>query len=101
MTTPTVDTEFQSLIPPLSEDERRQLESNLVTEGCRDALVVWAGQGVLLDGHNRFEICERLGLHYCTTEIELSDRDAAKDWIDANQLGRRNLTADAFKLRRS
>jgi hypothetical protein len=40
----TIDPEFQSLIPPLQEEERGQLEGNLLEEGCRDALVVWAGE---------------------------------------------------------
>ena len=90
-----VNPELKSLIPPLSEDERSQLEKNLLEHGCRDPLVVW--QGVLLDGHNRFEICERHGIEFSTVEIDLPDRQAAEDWMDANQLGRRNLTPDAFK----
>ncbi len=98
MSNPIIDPEFRSLIPPLSTDEREQLETNIVAEGCRDALVVW--RGILLDGHNRFEICERLGLPYNTVEIELPDRDAAADWIDKNQLGRRNLTPDQMRLLR-
>lgn len=95
----TIDPEFKALIPPLSFEERQQLETNLVESGgARDALVVWPHDGklVLLDGHNRYEICTRLGLAYSTIEQELDDRSAAEDWIDKNQLGRRNLTADAF-----
>ncbi len=98
MSNPIIDPEFRALIPPLSTDEREQLEANIVAEGCRDALVVW--QGILLDGHNRLEICGRLGLPYRTVEIELPDRDAAADWIDKNQLGRRNLTPDQMRLLR-
>ena len=98
MTKPIIDPEFHALIPPLSEDERIQLEANIRAEGCRDALVVWGE--ILLDGHNRFEICERLQLPYKTTAIELPNRAAAADWIDRNQLGRRNLTPDQMSLLR-
>jgi len=91
----SIDPELKSLIPPLSEDERSQLEQNLIENGCRDPLVVW--DGVLLDGHNRFEICQRHGIEFSTVEIDLPDREAAEDWMDANQLGRRNLSPDAFK----
>ena len=35
-----IDKEFESLIPPLSDDEFKQLEENCVKEGIRDALVV-------------------------------------------------------------
>lgn len=87
-----IDAEFQALIPPLSEFEIKQLELNLVAEGCRDPLVLW--DRVLIDGHHRFEICTRLAIPFRTVEMEFQDREAAKDWIDANQLGRRNLTPD-------
>lgn len=88
---PTVDPEFQALIPPLTDDEYRQLEENVVRDGCRDALVTW--QGTLLDGHNRLRICQEHGLNYLTFELPaIHDRDDAKAWIITNQFGRRNLT---------
>jgi N6-adenosine-specific RNA methylase IME4 len=91
-----IDPEFHALIPPLSTDEYAQLEENIKKDGCREPLVVW--DDILLDGHNRHEICTRLGLSYKTVSIELQDRDAAKSWIDSNQLGRRNLTPDQMSL---
>lgn len=36
-----IDEEFKALIPPLSQEERTQLEANLLADGCRDPLVVW------------------------------------------------------------
>jgi len=92
-----IDSEFKTLIPALSKTEREMLEESLVSEGCRDALVVWQEEGLLLDGHNRHEICERLGIEYDTREISMDSRESALDWIDRNQLGRRNLTPDGFK----
>jgi hypothetical protein len=89
---PRVDPEFQSLIAPLTPEERRTLELNIVSHGCRDGLVVWSG--VLLDGHNRFEICTRLGIRYKTSAIDLPSRESAKLWIEENQIGRRNLSPD-------
>lgn len=61
-----IDREFGSLIPPLSDQEKQQLEDNLKIDGCRDAL---------LDGHNRLEICNRLGIKFKTREIELANRN--------------------------
>lgn len=40
----TIDPEFRTLIPPLTGEEQAQLEANLLAEGCRDPLVVWAGE---------------------------------------------------------
>lgn len=91
-----IDSEFHSLIPPLSSDEYAQLEANIITDGCREPLVVW--NTILLDGHNRFEICKRHNLPFKTISIELPNRDTAADWIDKNQLGRRNLTPDQMSL---
>jgi DNA modification methylase len=87
----TIDSEFAALCPSLSADERRLLEESLVAEGCRDPLVV-TGNGVLLDGHNRYEICHRLGIAFKTAAIELSSRASCIRWIARNQLARRNLT---------
>jgi hypothetical protein len=85
-----IDEEFKGLLFPLTEDERAELESSLLSEGCRDALVTW--NGLLLDGHNRYDICTANDLEFDTTEADLPDRDAAKAWIIRNQLARRNLS---------
>ena len=88
----TVDPEFKSNIPPLSDEEYAQLEKNILADGCRDPLVLW-GQ-LLVDGHNRYAICTKHGLPFNTVQKEFASRDEALDWTDANQLGRRNLTPD-------
>jgi SAM-dependent methyltransferase len=132
-----VDAEFAALIPPLSAEERQQLEENIAEHGgARDPLVVWIheewrpdgcensmdyddarieildGQDhrvwegdddilygdldwprTLLDGHNRYEICTRLGLSFDIEEMRFSDRSHAEEWIIRNQFGRRNLSA--------
>jgi 16S rRNA G966 N2-methylase RsmD len=92
----TIDPEFAALIPPLSKEERDQLEANLLEHGgARDALVVWNVEDrlILIDGHNRLEICMRLGLLFDIEEIEFDDRNHAKEWIIRNQFGRRNMSA--------
>lgn len=96
-----IDSFFRAQIPPLSVQERTALEENILEHGCRDPLTVWMqgdGTAVLIDGHNRHEICTRNGVPFSTVEVDFADRDAAEDWIDANQIGRRNLTEDAFRL---
>jgi len=180
-----IDKEFAALIPQLSQEERRQLEENIIEHGgARDPLVVWriapdeisesaqelieeggevnkwtdqkisraametAGEGdrgwpdccvvgrtdhwalvettghrdgdggkygswrdydwfciytgehdfesdqmVLLDGHNRFEICTRLNLPFEVSQVSFLDRSHAEEWVIRNQFGRRNLSA--------
>jgi len=95
-----VDPELRELVPPLADDEREMLEANILRDGCRDPLVVWRGYDILLDGHHRYDICQRHGIEFALTDVALADREAAADWIDANQLGRRNLTPDQAALLR-
>ncbi len=82
---------FKSLIPPLTPDEYRQLEENILSDGIRDPLVLWGD--ILIDGHNRYEIAKKHGLTFQTVQREFEDEGAAQRWIILNQFGRRNLSA--------
>lgn len=92
MIRPIIDPEFQALIQPAPPAERTALEDSIARDGCRDPLIVW--RGILLDGHTRLEICERLGVPYRVQEVTtpLGDRATAKAWILDNQCSRRNLS---------
>lgn len=91
-----IDPEFRSLIRPLTAKEREQLERNLLKDGCRDAIVVW--NDIIVDGHNRYEICTAHGIPFHTTEMDFDCRESAIAWICANQLGRRNLNEATKKF---
>jgi N6-adenosine-specific RNA methylase IME4 len=95
MTTETIqlkiDPEFAALIPPLALEEREQLERNILADGCRDPLTVW--DGVIVDGHNRYQICTRHGLPFEVAQKQFESRAHARIWMRENQKGRRNLTA--------
>lgn len=90
----TIDREFESLCPKPTDSELAQLRSNLEEDGCRDPLVVWGcnGDELLVDGHNRYRLCQELGIGFKTARMRFESRDKAKQWILTNQLGRRNLT---------
>jgi len=85
-----IDQEFKSLIPPLTAEEYAGLEESIVQEGCRDALVLWGN--VLIDGHNRYEICTAHNIPFQTVQKDFADRDAAMLWMIDLQRGRRNLS---------
>ena len=86
-----VDSEFQSLIPPLDKDEFERLEKSITNEGFHEwePIVTW--NGTIIDGHNRYRICEEHGIRPTQVEREFDSRDAAKIWIIEHQFGRRNL----------
>ncbi|KCZ71592.1 DNA modification methylase [Candidatus Methanoperedens nitroreducens] len=86
----SIDPEFKSLIPPLSFEEFSQLEKNITEDGCRDAIVTW--NGIIIDGHNRYEICTKHSIPFQTVEKNgFADRNDVRVWIINNQLGRRNI----------
>ena len=92
-----VDPEIRDLIEPLTPHERGTLKANLEREGCLDPLKGWKETGILLDGHNRKEICEMPGrsqIPFAVEWLSFADRPAAIAWVLANQLGRRNITAE-------
>ena len=93
----TIDPEFAGKIPPLREEELKQLEENILADGVViNPLIVW--NGVIVDGHNRYHILQQHPeIQFTTYEKQFPDRYAAIAWICKNQLGRRNLTPQQFK----
>ena len=92
-----IDPEFASIIPPLREEEQKQMEENILADGVViNPLIVW--NGVIVDGHNRYRILQQHPeIQFTTYEKAFSDRYEAIAWICRNQLGRRNLTPQQFK----
>ena len=84
-----IDPEFQTLIPPLSDDEYQRLEKSILAEGVRESIITW--DGTIIDGHNRYRICQKYNINCPSKERKFESRDAAKIWIIENQFARRNL----------
>jgi N6-adenosine-specific RNA methylase IME4 len=82
--------EFKKLIPPLTAEEFKQLETNCIDEGIRDAIVTW--QGFIIDGHNRYKIATDWQLSFKTIEKAFESEYHVIEWMLVNQFGRRNLT---------
>ena len=89
-----VDPRFRDKIPKPSEEERRRLEENILSDGLvREPLVLWAGTSILVDGHNRWDIIQRHpDIPYTTIEREFDNEWDVVAWICRNQLGRRNIS---------
>ena len=89
-----IDPEFQSQIPPLTDDEFHQLEENILKEGkLLSPLIVW--NNTLVDGHNRYAILQKHPeICFSTMPLRFANREEALAWICKNQLGRRNLSPE-------
>ena len=87
----TVNEALQAYIDPLTPDEYAALERSLLTEGCRDALVLWGD--VLVDGHNRYGICQKHGLPFQTVQnARFKSLEDVHLWMIDQHLGRRSVS---------
>ena len=87
----TVNEELLAYIDPLTPDELNALERSLLTEGCRDALVLWGD--VLVDGHNRYSLCSKHGIPFNTLQnSSFKSMDDVHLWMIDQHLGRRSVS---------
>lgn len=83
--------ELKAYIDPLTPDEYEALERSILDEGCRDALVLWGN--ILVDGHNRYGICQKHGLPFKTIQNErFQNMEDIHLWMIDQHLGRRSVS---------
>ena len=86
-----VNEELKAYIEPLTPEEHEALERSILTEGCRDALVLWGD--VLVDGHNRYGICQKHGLPFQTVQNpRFTSMEDVHLWMIDQHLGRRSVS---------
>ena len=87
----TVLPELKAYIDPLTPDEHDALERSILAEGCRDALVLWGN--ILVDGHNRYGICQKHGLPFQTVQnTHFASMEDVHLWMIDQHLGRRSVS---------
>ena len=87
----TVNEDLKAYIDPLSPEEYISLESSLLAEGCRDALVLWGD--VLVDGHNRYSLCQKHSLPFQTVQnTRFKTLEDVHLWMIDQHLGRRSVS---------
>ena len=93
-----IDPDFRNLISPLMPDEFKQLEQNILSiNRCRDTILVW--NNTIIDGHNRYAICQEHGIPFEVSKIHFASKEDATLWIVENQLGREPVKISDRKLR--
>ncbi len=92
-----IDQEFESIIPPLDEEEFQYLKASILHDKeIYHPIVVW--NGIVIDGHHRYKILkENPDLKYRIDERNFANRHEAISWICLNQLGRRNLSVSMIE----
>ena len=90
-----INPELRDFIPPLSGEEKKQLEDSLLKYGYKGApIYIW--NEYIVDGHNRYELCQKHNIEYPVEELLLGSNTTIIDvmeWMINTQLGRRNLPA--------
>ena len=66
------------------------MESDILGNGCYAPIIVNEAM-IVIDGHNRFRICEKHDLPYKMLVFSFADLLEAKQWALDTQKGRRNL----------
>lgn len=91
-----IDPVFEKKIPPLTQAEYEQLEENILSAGrIFNPIIIWRGNGAIIDGHNRYKIyLKHPNVEIDVKEMDFADQWEAFDWMYKNQLGRRNLTEE-------
>ena len=97
--------ELKELIKPLQEEEYEQLKANVLQNGCQDTIKIWQTFEnvvnpdndsneeifVLVDGHNRFNICNDNKIPYNISIMNFDGLEDVKSFMIDLQLGRRNV----------
>lgn len=86
-----IDEELQQVMPKLSEEEYAELENSLLQDGFKGSpIIIW--QDIIIDGHNRYEICKKHNIPYEVKKLEFNSKEEVIQWMIRAQLGRRNLS---------
>lgn len=87
-----IDPELRDLLPPLQDDELKQLEDNICKNGFDKNFPIMTWHGYIADGHNRYNICKKHNIEFVHGQLEFVNKDEVIRWILETQLSRRNLT---------
>ena len=90
-----INEKFRKYLFPLSNEEYETLKESIKNEGLIQPITIWNDyfneSSYIVDGHNRYNICNELNIEPLFIEKEFKTEDDVLEWIDRNQFGRRNL----------
>ena len=88
-----IDPELRDLLPPLTDEEYKQLETNIVENGFDKNFPIIEWNGFVVDGHNRYKICKDNNItDYVVGTLAYKTKEEVMEWMLDVQLGRRNLS---------
>ena len=88
-----IDPELRDLLPPLTNEEYKQLEKNIVENGFDKNFPIMEWHDYIVDGHNRYDICKKHNItDYVVGTLAYETKEEVMKWMLDIQLGRRNLS---------
>lgn len=87
----TVDTEYEKLVPKLSDEEYNALKESIRVNGLWLPIIT-NPQGVILDGHHRYQACKDLGIKTKHAERNFPTKTDEIIFVGECNLKRRQLT---------
>ena len=90
-----IDPYFKRLSVPATEEEQKQLEASLLREGCKEPVITW--NGVILDGHKRYEICSYEEIGFEVVNKRFHSREEAAAWLCGYRIPKIKLYQTMFK----
>lgn len=87
-----IDPELRDLLPPLTSEEYKQLEKNIIENGFDRNFPIMEWQGFIVDGHNRYDICKKHNIEPIIGTLAYETKEEVMEWMLDIQLGRRNLS---------
>ncbi len=87
-----IDPELRDLLPPLTNEEYKQLEKNIIENGFDKNFPIMEWHGFIVDGHNRYSICKKYDIDYVVGTLAYETKVEVMEWMLDIQLGRRNLS---------
>lgn len=87
-----INPELKDLLPPLTNEEYKQLEKNIVENGFDRNFPIMEWHGYIADGHNRYSICKKHNIDPVIGTLAYDTKEEVMEWMLDIQLGRRNLS---------
>ncbi len=85
-----INPEYEALLPKLSPEEYEALKESICSEGQHYSIVA-NDEGIILDGHHRFKICQQLCITPKFTIKNFQNKLWEKKFVIESNLRRRNL----------
>lgn len=86
-----IDPELKDLLPPLTDEEYKRLEKNILENGSDKNFPIMEWHGYIADGHNRYLICQKHNIEPIIGTLAYDTKEEVMQWMLDIQLGRRNL----------